>query len=127
MKNIKIYTLCIGLLLVLVSCGKNISEREKESFDTDLVFANHTYMSTWGYESAMRLNIEYLKKAEKMNYPEGKGICYHNIACINVTIGIMKKPIFFSIRRGNILTFLKIHFIKLYFIIIIVGITNFLI
>ncbi|GEN66280.1 tetratricopeptide repeat protein [Chryseobacterium rhizosphaerae] len=95
MKNIKIYTLCIGLLLVLVSCGKNISEREKESFDTDLVFANHTYMSTWGYESAMRLNIEYLKKAEKMNYPEGKGICYHNIACINVTIGDYEKANFF--------------------------------
>ncbi|WP_284460721.1 hypothetical protein [Chryseobacterium sp.] len=95
MKNIKIYTLCIGLLLVLVSCGKNISEKEKESFDTDLQSKNDSLLSLGKYESVIQLNIEYLKKAGKMEYREGKGLCYLNIAGVNSSAMNYERALFF--------------------------------
>ncbi|MCQ9640927.1 tetratricopeptide repeat protein [Chryseobacterium sp. WG14] len=95
MKNIKIYTLCIGLLLVLFSCRQNMSEEQKESFDTALLTKNDTLLSSGVYESVVHLNIEYLKKAENMEYTEGKGLCYLNIAKVNVSAGNYVKALFF--------------------------------
>ncbi|CAH0248669.1 tetratricopeptide repeat protein [Chryseobacterium sp. Bi04] len=95
MKNIKIYTLCIGLLLVLFSCRQNISEEQKESFDTALLTKNDTLLLSGVYESVVRLNIEYLKKAENMGYTDGRGLCYMNIARVNVSAGNYEKALFF--------------------------------
>ncbi|MDC8100661.1 tetratricopeptide repeat protein [Chryseobacterium rhizosphaerae] len=95
-KKTSTYIFCIGLLLVLVSCGhKNISEKEKETFDNNLLSKNDFLLSSGEYEALIRLNIDYLKKAGKLGYREGKGLCYLNIARVNVSAGNYERALFF--------------------------------
>jgi tetratricopeptide (TPR) repeat protein len=94
-KKIKIYILCIGCLLFVVSCNQSSRDKEKEAFDTSLINKSSDLQLSGKYDELIHLNIEYLKKAGKINYQEGKALCYLNIAGVNVSAGNYEKALFF--------------------------------
>lgn len=85
----------IGVVLCIVSCSKNSQEKEKNEFDSILLKKSSELQLSGEYEKLIELNIEYLKKAAKMGYPEGKGLCYLNMAEVNVSAGNYEKALFF--------------------------------
>ncbi|MGU3374780.1 helix-turn-helix transcriptional regulator [Chryseobacterium sp. M5A1_1a] len=89
------YTLCIGLLLYMFSCSTNSQDKEKENFDISLLKKNSELQLSGEYEAIIKLNMEYLRKASKMKYKEGKGLCYLSIAGVNVSAGNYEKALFF--------------------------------
>ncbi|MET3037229.1 hypothetical protein ABXT08_14060 [Chryseobacterium sp. NRRL B-14859] len=88
------YTACIGLLL-LISCQQNTQDKNIESFDISLAERNTELQLSGEYEALIRLNVDYLKQAAKMKYYAGKGLCYLNIADVNVSAGNYEKALFF--------------------------------
>ncbi|WP_241330512.1 tetratricopeptide repeat protein [Chryseobacterium arthrosphaerae] len=90
-----ISSIFMGLLLLMISCSKSSGEKERDHFDTTLLKRNSELQLSGEYEALIRFNIEYLKKAAKMNYPAGKGLCYLNIADVNVSAGNYEKALFF--------------------------------
>lgn len=95
MKEIRIYMICISLLLTIISCNNNSLDKDKESFDSSLLTKNVERELSGEYEALIQLNIDYLKKASKMGYKEGKGLSYLNIAGVNVSAGNYEKALFF--------------------------------
>nr|WP_315030215.1 tetratricopeptide repeat protein [uncultured Chryseobacterium sp.] len=95
MKKIIIYTLCIGVLLFVISCTQKSDDKEKEAFDVSLINKSSDLQLSGKYKAFIRLNTEYLKKAAKMKYKEGKALCYLNIAGVNVSAGNYEKASFF--------------------------------
>lgn len=89
------YTFCICLLLFIVSCNKTSQNKEREVFDTSLMKKSNELQLSGEYEAFMDLNMAYLKKTEKMKYQAGKGLCYLNIAGVNVSAGNYEKALFF--------------------------------
>ncbi|MCS4304192.1 tetratricopeptide repeat protein [Chryseobacterium sp. BIGb0232] len=87
--------LSIGLLLCAVSCNKNIQDKEKDNFDTALIKKSSDLQLSGEYEALIELNIDYLKKAAKMGYKEGIGLCYLNMAEVNISAGNYEKALFF--------------------------------
>ncbi len=53
------------------------------------------------YEKLIELNIEYLKKAAKMQYQEGKALCYLNIAEVNISTENYEKALFLLEKAGE--------------------------
>lgn len=105
LKNKKIYsndlkkiiacTICIGLFLCMLSCSHDSQDKERENFDTSLLNQTSDLQLAGEYEALIRLNIKYLKKAAKMKYKAGKGLCYLNMAGVNVSAGNYDKARFF--------------------------------
>ncbi|WP_300689467.1 hypothetical protein [Chryseobacterium sp.] len=95
MVKIVTYAFCIGLLLLIISCNKSSPDKRREAFDVSLINENSELQLSGEYEALIRLNINYLKKAVRMNYPEGKALCYLNIAGVNVSAGNYEKAQFF--------------------------------
>lgn len=90
------YTLCIGLLWHIFSCSSlNAEDKAKEEFDTSLLSKNSELQLSGEYEALIQLNMKYMKKASQMNYKEGEGLCYLNIAGVNVSAGNYEKALFF--------------------------------
>ncbi|WP_123939758.1 tetratricopeptide repeat protein [Chryseobacterium sp. G0186] len=89
------YTLCIGLLLHMFSCGSSTEDKAREDFDISLLGKNSELQLSGEYEALIQLNMKYLKKASQMDYKEGKGLCYLNIAGVNVSAGNYEKALFF--------------------------------
>ena len=89
------YTFCICLLLLVVSCDQSSQNKEREEFDISLLKKSNDLQLSGEYEAFMDLNMTYLKKADKMNYQAGKGLCYLNIAGVNVSAGNYEKALFF--------------------------------
>lgn len=84
----------IGVLLCLGSCNKKYQDKEKREFDTVLLKQNNELQLSGEYEKLIELNIEYLKKAAKMQYQEGKALCYLNIAEVNISTENYEKALF---------------------------------
>ncbi|WP_162926138.1 tetratricopeptide repeat protein [Chryseobacterium aurantiacum] len=95
MRKVLVYTLCIGLLLHMFSCHPDSQDKEKENFDISLIRKNSELQLSGEYEALIHLNMEYLQKASQMEYREGKGLCYLNIAGVNVSAGNYEKALFF--------------------------------
>lgn len=95
MMAIVMYTFCICLLLLVVSCDQSSQNKEREEFDISLLKKSNDLQLSGEYEAFMDLNMTYLKKADKMNYQAGKGLCYLNIAGVNVSAGNYEKALFF--------------------------------
>ncbi|MEG0927273.1 tetratricopeptide repeat protein [Chryseobacterium sp.] len=95
MRKVLVYTLCIGLLLHMFSCHPDSQDKEKENFDISLLRKNSELQLSGEYEALIHLNMEYLQKASQMEYREGKGLCYLNIAGVNVSAGNYEKALFF--------------------------------
>lgn len=95
MKEIRIYTICIGLLFTVISCNSNSLDKDKKSFDVSLITKDSELQLSGEYEAVIQLNIDYLKKAGKMGYKEGEGLCYLNLAGVNVSAGNYEKALLF--------------------------------
>lgn len=91
-------TICMGLFLAIISCSHDSHDKERESFDVSLLTQGSELQLSGEYEAFVRLNIIYLKKAVKMKYKEGKGLCYLNMAGVNVSAGNYEKARFFFIK-----------------------------
>lgn len=91
----------VGLLLLMLSCNQNSGEKDREKFDTSLINRNSELHLSGEYEALIALNVEYLKKAAKMNYKAGKGLCYLNLADVNVSAGNYEKAQFFFNKAGR--------------------------
>jgi len=94
-KKIIACTICIGLFLCMLSCSRDSHDKERENFDTSLLNQTSDLQLSGEYEALIRLNIKYLKKAAKMKYKAGKGLCYLNMAGVNVSAGNYDKARFF--------------------------------
>jgi tetratricopeptide (TPR) repeat protein len=94
-KKIIACTIYIGLFLCILSCSGDSRDQERENFDTSLLNQTSDLQLSGEYEALIRLNIKYLKKAAKMKYKAGKGLCYLNMAGVNVSAGNYDKARFF--------------------------------
>lgn len=94
-KRMITYTICIGLFMCLLSCHRNTQDKEKENFDVSLLTQSAELQLSGEYEAFVSLNKNYLKKAAKMKYTAGKGLCYLNMAGVNVSAGNYEKARFF--------------------------------
>ncbi len=90
-----ICVISISLLLYMVSCSTDPQDKEKEAFDVALINKSSDLQLSGEYEALIELNIEYLKKATKMGYKEGIGLCYLNMAEVNVSAGNYENALFF--------------------------------
>lgn len=95
MRKIMICAISISLLLYMVSCKTNSSDKEKEAFDVALISKSTDLQLSGEYEALIKLNVEYLNKAAKMGYKEGIGLCYLNMAEVNVSAGNYEKALLF--------------------------------
>lgn len=89
-----ICVISIGILLCLGSCNGKSQDKKEEDFDTLLLKKNNEFQLSGEYEKLIKLNVEYLKKAAKMEYKEGKALCYLNIAEINISTENYEKALF---------------------------------
>lgn len=94
-KNIITFSICMGLFLCLFSCHSESHTTEREDFDVSLLTQSSELQLSGGYEAFAQLNKKYLKKAVKMRYTAGKGLCYLNMASVNVSAGNYEKARFF--------------------------------
>ncbi|WP_426478206.1 tetratricopeptide repeat protein [Chryseobacterium sp. CBSDS_008] len=97
-KDIKNITACIigmGLLLCILSCHHDSHEKDKDNFDVSLLTQGSELQLSGEYEAFVRLNKKYLRKAARMRYTAGKGLCYLNMAEVNVSAGNYEKARFF--------------------------------
>ncbi|WP_160139650.1 tetratricopeptide repeat protein [Chryseobacterium sp. c4a] len=85
----------IGLLLYMISCNTNSQDKERDAFDVTLINKSSDLQLSGEYEALIKLNVEYLKKAAKMRYKEGIGLCYLNMAEVNVSAGNYEKALLF--------------------------------
>lgn len=96
-KNIRAFTTCMLLLLVMFSCHNESHHTDQENFDLSLLTQSSELQLSGEYEAFVKLNKEYLKKAAKIKYKEGKGLCYLNMAGVNVSAGNYEKArVFFN-------------------------------
>ncbi|AZA76170.1 tetratricopeptide repeat protein [Chryseobacterium sp. G0186] len=79
----------------MFSCGSSTEDKAREDFDISLLGKNSELQLSGEYEALIQLNMKYLKKASQMDYKEGKGLCYLNIAGVNVSAGNYEKALFF--------------------------------
>ncbi|WP_343658128.1 tetratricopeptide repeat protein [Chryseobacterium sp.] len=85
----------IGLCWSMLSCGPDFRDKERADFDVSLLTQSSQLQLSGEYEALIRLNIEYLKKAARMKYTAGKGLCYLNMADVNISAGNYEKARFF--------------------------------
>lgn len=95
------YLWCIGILLFMFSCNEGPLEKDRDHFDISLLNQSSELQLSGEYEALIKLNMEYLKKATKMKYQAGKGLCYLNIADVNVSAGNYEKALFFFSKAGK--------------------------
>lgn len=94
-KEIIAFTIFMGLLLLMFSCHKETDNTDRENFDVSLLIQSSELQLSGEYEAFVKLNKEYLKKAAKIKYTAGKGLCYLNMAGVNVSAGNYEKARFF--------------------------------
>ncbi|MBP2619562.1 tetratricopeptide repeat protein [Chryseobacterium jejuense] len=91
----------IGILWCIVSCNKNSQDKERDKFDSVLIKKSADLQLGGEYEALIELNVEYLKKANKMRYKEGIALCYLNMAEVNISAGNYEKALFFFNKAEN--------------------------
>lgn len=97
-KKIIVCTICMGLFWGILSCSQGPQDsydKKRDDFDIALLTRSSELQLSGEYEAFVRLNIAFLKKAAKMKYKEGKGLCYLNMAGVNVSAGNYEKARFF--------------------------------
>ncbi|MCT2560462.1 tetratricopeptide repeat protein [Chryseobacterium herbae] len=87
MKNLIVRTLRMIVLFIIISCSQTSTYDHTEDFDVPLIRKNNDLNASGEFEALVRLNGEYFKKAGKMGYEEGKGLCFLNVANVNSTEG----------------------------------------
>ncbi|WP_137904282.1 tetratricopeptide repeat protein [Chryseobacterium sp. 2VB] len=94
-KEIIAFTIFMGLILVMFSCYKETDNTDQKNFDVSLLTQSSELQLSGEYEAFVKLNKEYLNKAAKLKYTAGKGLCYLNMAGVNVSAGNYEKARFF--------------------------------
>ncbi|PIF45415.1 hypothetical protein CLU96_2420 [Chryseobacterium sp. 52] len=87
MKKLIIRILRMTILFIIISCSRASTYKHTEDFDSPLIRQNNEMNSSGDFESLVKLNGEYFKKAARMGYDEGKGLCFLNVANANSTEG----------------------------------------
>ncbi|MDR2234990.1 MAG: tetratricopeptide repeat protein [Chryseobacterium sp.] len=80
----------IATLFIVGACHQH-SPDHTEDFDAPLITKNRELAFSGQYDAAIHLNLEYFKMAKKENYEGGEGLCYINIANINLFAGDYEK------------------------------------
>ncbi|UKB85713.1 hypothetical protein LF887_08850 [Chryseobacterium sp. MEBOG06] len=75
-----------ALLIILVSCHSHSQEEYEKNFDAPLLNQNEKYRLSGEYDSLVNLNKRYYKLADKINYEDGKALCYINLAELNISL-----------------------------------------
>ncbi|MDH5033926.1 tetratricopeptide repeat protein [Chryseobacterium cucumeris] len=79
------------LLFVLVSCHSHSKKEAEKKFDVALLKQNEKFRIAGAYDSLINLNKRYYKKANEMNYADGKALCYINLAELNISLENFQK------------------------------------
>ncbi|WP_142722260.1 MULTISPECIES: hypothetical protein [unclassified Chryseobacterium] len=74
------------LLIILMSCHSSSRKETEKNFDISLLKKNEKFRLAGEYDSLINLNKSYYKKADKMNYSDGKALCYINLAELNISL-----------------------------------------
>ncbi len=79
------------LLLMLVSCHSHSKKEAEKKFDVSLLKQNERFRVAGEYDSLINLNKKYYKQADKINYADGKALCYINLAELNISLENFQK------------------------------------
>ncbi|WP_431609272.1 tetratricopeptide repeat protein [Chryseobacterium sp. 'Rf worker isolate 10'] len=79
------------LLIILVSCHSHSKKEAEEKFDVSLLRQNEKFRVAGEYDSLINLNRKYYNQADKMNYADGKALCYINLAELNISLENFQK------------------------------------
>ncbi|MDR3024956.1 hypothetical protein [Chryseobacterium sp.] len=79
------------LLIVLVSCHSHSKKEAEKKFDVFLLKQNEKFRVAGEYDSLINLNKKYYKLADKINYADGKALCYINLAELNISLENFQK------------------------------------
>lgn len=79
------------LLIILVSCHSHSKKEAEEKFDVSLLRQNEKFRIAGEYDSLISLNKKYYNQADKMNYADGKALCYINLAELNISLENFQK------------------------------------
>lgn len=99
-KFLKYGYLSFFLLCFVFGCNKQSKQFSEEGFNKTLLKKNEQLRILGDYKSLVKLNQDYLVKAEKEHYKEGEALCYINIANMYSTIGNYKNG-FQYIRKAD--------------------------
>ncbi|ATN04801.1 hypothetical protein CRN76_05000 [Chryseobacterium indologenes] len=72
------------MVVILISCNQG-STKYQDTFDVPLLTQNEKFRLSGEYDSLVHLNKRYYKKAEQLNYQDGKALCYINLAELNIS------------------------------------------
>jgi len=79
------------LLIILVSCHSHSKKEAERKFDVSLLKQNEKFRVAGEYDSLINLNKRYYKQADKINYADGKALCYINLAELNISLENFQK------------------------------------
>lgn len=79
------------LLITLVSCHSHSKKEAEKKFDVSLLKQNEKFRVAGEYDSLINLNKRYYKLADKINYADGKALCYINLAELNISLENFQK------------------------------------
>ena len=79
------------LLIILVSCHSHSKKEAEKKFDVSLLKQNEKFRVAGEYDSLINLNKRYYKLADKINYADGKALCYINLAELNISLENFQK------------------------------------
>lgn len=79
------------LLIILVSCHSHSKKEAEKKFDVSLLKQNENFRVAGEYDSLINLNKRYYKLADKINYADGKALCYINLAELNISLENFQK------------------------------------
>ncbi|CAI8873737.1 tetratricopeptide repeat protein [Chryseobacterium sp. IT-36CA2] len=79
------------LFIILVSCHSHSKKEAEQKFDLSLLRQNEKFRIAGEYDSLISLNKRYYKQADKINYADGKALCYINLAELNISLENFQK------------------------------------
>ncbi|NML68999.1 hypothetical protein HHL23_04215 [Chryseobacterium sp. RP-3-3] len=110
MKKLIVRTMRMMILFIIISCSQISPYHHTEDFDQPLIQQNNDMNSSGNFEALVKLNGEYFKKAGKIGYEEGKGLCLLNIANVNSTEGDYERAHILLDKAGESLKHSKNNF-----------------
>lgn len=107
MKKLKTHITKVGvfglLLYIFISCYSSSREEYYKKFDMPLIRESDKYRLSGDYKGYIKLIDEYYRKASKMGYEDGKGLCHLQMFQINELTMNYKKSLYFLNRADSIL------------------------
>jgi tetratricopeptide (TPR) repeat protein len=89
--------------MIIVSCHSRAQEEREKNFDITLLKRNEKFRLAGDYDSLVNLNKRYYRQAGKMDYEEGKALCYINLAELNISLENYQKSQILFDKANDIL------------------------